>query len=114
MIGIFEDEHEDDSSNSDFRLLGIPESAPIKGDRFQANNLYRGNPHDAKTSSSSLPSGSGLGRSHDVSIMTWRPSVEDRSNASSTSSTCIASSPLARCGRLSRTAAAISSRPTMR
>src|SRR5205814_15296 len=64
--------------------------------------------------SSPAPWGRGSGRCTEVSIAKWQPSMEERSKASSTSSTCSANSPLARCGRPWRIAIAMSITPTAR
>jgi predicted amidohydrolase len=67
-----------------------------------------------RNTSSPAPRGNGSGRSHGVSIMMWWPSTDERSKASSTSSTCSARSPFARWGRPWCKAAAMSSRPMTR
>jgi hypothetical protein len=54
--------------------------------------------HSSSTFGAS-PVGSIAGRAHVRRILTWRPVVDDRSKASMTSTTWLASVPFARCGR---------------
>ena len=104
-------EHLGDDMRALLRLMAAPASPD--DERF-AHLFLRSNPVFSRVRRRESVGGKGAGRCGRVEIATALPASDDVWNASITSSTWNASSPLARCGRPERIACAMSARPTMR